>query len=935
MSVNKEESLSADEIRQKLYQTFKSRGLLDSMKTQLRNQLIQELQQPVRTRHTVLRSAHSDSVLATACNSVMIDHLKTIGCEYTLSVFYPECGMSKDKVLSSRDLLQLMKISPHMPLYKAVMSNLQKGQTGFLMTLFTELSDHLHGSVNCDAASQTSAEDAHKESLVEKMQMIEQEYELMRNREERWTSVEVKLTQHRREIEEQSQVELKAQLQHFMDVEITKVKREEQEKSRKEILELRRDMERTHELKSEALVSREKNAIERLQKHQEMEEKEIYTQRQMLLRDIESVRHRETDLKQRTEAFEKSCKFHEEKMKTVEDLLRRRELSVKNTEDSLEQKLKSEVMKYQLELKDDYMKRTEMLTENEKRNKVESVGLQKERAVIEAQAEEHKRTLSEVKQLQMELETLREQMNLLRQQKHQLQEKLDDMRDYSELKRQTLEHQTQIRLIRHQLEEKHEENRRLTQEVSSPSEEQLRLQAELKRLQTGRRRDEEEFETQKNVLHTQLHHEVQKCALLKAQLMECEERTRWMNTHAEEIQLQLKHTQQALENQILLNPKPSLLDPSVLCLNPPDISMDSALFRRATGSDVALCEAGETLRAPRSRVEVPERDSELLSGALARIRQLEIEAERLEDAYRNHQQRATEDASRHRTTTSTSFIKPRVTFTGALDPNQPLCRTPSGDQTPPRLNSPPARRLSSTPVSRPDAHQTHPVIIHERLRKTDTEGPAVMFTDLRTDRQISPIPPADSRDLTSVSSPTMKSTTRDHSSPPRLQQIISSPSTSSSSSQGSSPQPEKISLHDLTDPEPHQECILEKLQDTHTQSCLRDEAVPSSDAREEEERPEEREEERSEQALEIQHEKEAEEEHVTGAATVIGGRDEEPSDVINPLEKYMMILMQGKQEQSPKKESDRESPQEEHLLSGINDDSIDAVSHEEPDEEFW
>lgn len=115
--------------------------------------------------------------------------------------------------------------------------------TGFLMTLFTELSDHLHGSVNCDAASQTSSEDAHKESLgvskifmfsalfwwwclclwcvmkecdvccsVEKMQMIEQEYELMRNREERWTSVEVKLTQHRREIEEQSQVELKAQV---------------------------------------------------------------------------------------------------------------------------------------------------------------------------------------------------------------------------------------------------------------------------------------------------------------------------------------------------------------------------------------------------------------------------------------------------------------------------------------------------------------------------------------------------------------------------------------------------------------------------------------------------------------------------------------------------------------------------------------------------
>ncbi len=55
-----------------------------------------------------------------------------------------------------------------------------------------------------------------------------------------------------------------------MEVDITKVKRDEKEASRREILELRRDMERTFDLKSEALMSREKNAIERLQKQQEV-----------------------------------------------------------------------------------------------------------------------------------------------------------------------------------------------------------------------------------------------------------------------------------------------------------------------------------------------------------------------------------------------------------------------------------------------------------------------------------------------------------------------------------------------------------------------------------------------------------------------------------------------------------------------------------------
>lgn len=48
------------------------------------------------------------------------------------------------------------------------------------------------------------------------------------------------------------------------------MKMEEKEKAQKEILEFRRDMERTYEMKSEALIDRERNAIERLQKQQQV-----------------------------------------------------------------------------------------------------------------------------------------------------------------------------------------------------------------------------------------------------------------------------------------------------------------------------------------------------------------------------------------------------------------------------------------------------------------------------------------------------------------------------------------------------------------------------------------------------------------------------------------------------------------------------------------
>lgn len=60
-------------------------------------------------------------------------------------------------------------------------------------------------------------------------------------------------------------------MQHFKDVEIAKVKLEEKSKFQKEFDKLKQELERTYEMKSKALMDREKNAIDRLQKQQEVD----------------------------------------------------------------------------------------------------------------------------------------------------------------------------------------------------------------------------------------------------------------------------------------------------------------------------------------------------------------------------------------------------------------------------------------------------------------------------------------------------------------------------------------------------------------------------------------------------------------------------------------------------------------------------------------
>nr|XP_035937796.1 oral-facial-digital syndrome 1 protein homolog isoform X1 [Halichoerus grypus] len=98
----KNDVLSQDELRKKLYQTFKDRGILDTLKTQLRNQLIHELMHPVLSGELQPRSisVEGSALLIGAANSLVADYLQRCGYEYSLSVFFPESGLAKEKVKS-------------------------------------------------------------------------------------------------------------------------------------------------------------------------------------------------------------------------------------------------------------------------------------------------------------------------------------------------------------------------------------------------------------------------------------------------------------------------------------------------------------------------------------------------------------------------------------------------------------------------------------------------------------------------------------------------------------------------------------------------------------------------------------------------------------------------------------------------------------------
>ncbi|NWU31353.1 OFD1 protein, partial [Dyaphorophyia castanea] len=979
--------------------------------TQLRNQLIHELMHPILSGELQPQMVPSEdsSLLITASNSLVADHLERCGYEYSLSVFFPESGLEKKKLWTMQDLLQLMRINPKCSLYKSLTSGTRKENKGFLMQILIGLTEHHLNRETHNTETQTTSVPPYRESLAEKLQLIDEQFADSYPQHQKFESLEVKLNEYRKEIEKQLQEEMRQKLEHFKEVEIAKIKMEEKAQTQKEISELRHELEKTHQAKSEALISREKNAIERLQKQQEIEAKEVYTQRQSLLKDIEAIRTREAELKQRMEAFEITQKVQEEKNKAIEDALRRREVAVKNIEETYDQKLKTELLKYELELKEEYIARTSKVTEDEKKNKEKAMLLHEESIAVNSKKEELKQAVSRTKELELDLESVKAQVLLVNKQNQLLTEKLKEVSDYPLLKEEKLELQVQNKLLRQQLDETRSENQHLRDKLSQPSAEYLACQVELRRVEHSKKLVLDEFESHKQMLEKQLQSEVERCAQLKAQLLDSEATIRKLNVQVEELKLQVKQTQTALEIEVYRNPKPSLVDRSVLDflgdrIVPHDIYVDGAFLRNPVLTDVGRVSAvpGPGYRQqPRSAS--PDSDLECIAQAQARVKELEKEAEYLEEAYRSYQHRVMQNAAASRTprkmqptlllqcplnrhpltiqhellednpsSSHSPLSSPRgeehIKRTGQVD----IFKTPL--TSPRRASS--SRRLSSTPIPKLKRDLSNKKI------PDDIRSSSLTSSQRSVDQVLSPI----SKPYLLSSSESVPSSPSSHGQKIRLQSQQTDKQDFSDVHK-----PEQLRYEDLEEhiytleaqgdiPEECESDVLHPSGDIVDGNCVTA-PVPATatslqdltvlDQRqieeqnrevdknlEEERKAREERKEEEQEALEsepkeveklneevyiqnsvrtdeeIEDKEELEPEHSnTGAENNV---KDPPS---NPLEKYMRIIQQSREQELANKDSKKEEIREvslsEGLLSTEKDDSVADISHGDTDESFW
>lgn len=226
---HKKDGLTAEELKVKLLQTVKNKGIFDSMKvkknsnpknlikfykllkSQLRNKLVLELNpniDQIKTRaieQSQLHKSRSNLALSTI-NCLLINHLKSHEYDYTLSVFMPECGINLNDVYSLEDILHILKISDKSKLYSDLINSQVIKAKGLLWYLVNYFCSHY---VSNEASTQTDYDGVHNiaSNLGMKLDHVDKMYSDKSDFFNGKLSFEDKIVAYQKKLEDKSKLE--------------------------------------------------------------------------------------------------------------------------------------------------------------------------------------------------------------------------------------------------------------------------------------------------------------------------------------------------------------------------------------------------------------------------------------------------------------------------------------------------------------------------------------------------------------------------------------------------------------------------------------------------------------------------------------------------------------------------------------------------------
>lgn len=219
-------------------------------------------------------------------------------------------------------------------------------------------------------------------------------------------------------------------LTEFKEVELTRMRIEEREKMRLEIQSYRQDLENAYKNRNSNLSLREQSVEDMLKQRRELEEREIFIQRQHLLDEMKQLRDKETEFKRSVESQTKFLQIDATKYEKLEEDLRKRESQLKQAQVDLETRLRDERERIKIDLERSFAQREFILQSIETKNKQDSSHIEIERAHLDRLKHEFQVQQFKINEIDLELQKATGESICMKQENELLKEKLSHCMDY-------------------------------------------------------------------------------------------------------------------------------------------------------------------------------------------------------------------------------------------------------------------------------------------------------------------------------------------------------------------------------------------------------------------------------------------------------------------------------------------------------------------------
>lgn len=205
---------------------------------------------------------------------------------------------------------------------------------------------------------------------------------------------------------------------------------EERERLRLELQNYRLEMEQKYQKRHDSLKQKENSFDSILNHRRELEEREIFIQRQHLLDEMKQLREKENDMKKNFEFQLKLIGSDSSKYEAIEERLKKREADLKAAEMDFESRLRNERERIKQDLERAFAQREFVLENVETKNKQDSIHNSIERAQLDRIKHEYQVQQTRLNEVSLEMERAKGEAICLRQENELMKEKLSHLLDY-------------------------------------------------------------------------------------------------------------------------------------------------------------------------------------------------------------------------------------------------------------------------------------------------------------------------------------------------------------------------------------------------------------------------------------------------------------------------------------------------------------------------